>query len=159
MILAKVKWQTCLVYLVDILFFSRTPDSHIEHADEMLTLLGRAEITLKAPKWHFFQEELEYLGHAIWPGRVLVNEKKTKTLRDSICPKMQSQMKSFLGKGSVDSFFLSSSKRARPLAALTITKLLKDIPTSTGEEAEEFETLKELLLTTPVQALHRAHGQ
>jgi len=59
MILAGVKWQICLVYLEDVIVFSRSPEEHLQHLDEVLTRLGKAGVTLKAAKGHFFHEEVE----------------------------------------------------------------------------------------------------
>jgi len=67
MILEGVKWQICLVCLDDVIVFSRYPEEHLQHLDEVLTRLGKAGVTLKAAKCHFFQEEVEYLGHVISP--------------------------------------------------------------------------------------------
>ena len=97
MILAGVKWQICLVYLDDVIGFSRSPEEHLQHLDEVLTRLGKAGVTLKAANCHFFQEEVEYLGHFIGPGRVHVLEKNLRALRGLRYPETQTQMKSFLG--------------------------------------------------------------
>ena len=67
MILAGVKWQICLLYLDDVIVFSRSPEEHLQHLDEVLTRLGKAGVTLKAAKCHLFQNEVEYL--AILSGR------------------------------------------------------------------------------------------
>jgi len=48
MILAGVKWPIFLAYLHDVIVFSGSPDKHLQHVDEVLTLLGNAEVTLKA---------------------------------------------------------------------------------------------------------------
>jgi len=77
MILAGVKWQICLVYLDDFIVFSRSPEEHLQHLDEVSTRLGEAGVTLKAATCHFFQEEDEYLDHVIRPGRVHVQEKNS----------------------------------------------------------------------------------
>ena len=45
MILAGVKWQICLVYLDDVIVFSRSPEEHLQHLDEVLTRLGKAGVT------------------------------------------------------------------------------------------------------------------
>ena len=70
MILAGVKWQIFLVHLDDVIVFSGSPEEHLQHLDEVLTLLGKAGVTLKALECHIFQEKVEYLGHVIRPGRV-----------------------------------------------------------------------------------------
>jgi len=55
MILAGVTWQICLVYLDDVVVFSRSPEEHFQQLDEVLTCLEKAGVTLKAAKCHFFQ--------------------------------------------------------------------------------------------------------
>jgi len=47
MILAGVKWQICLVYLDDVIIFSRSPEEHLQHLDEVLTRLGKGRGHLK----------------------------------------------------------------------------------------------------------------
>jgi len=61
--------------------FSRSTEEHLQHLDEVLTLLGKAGVTLKASKCHFFQEEVEYLGRVIRSGWVHVLEKNLRALR------------------------------------------------------------------------------
>jgi len=97
MILAGVKWQMCLVYLDDATVFSRSPENHLQHLGEVLTLLEKAGVTLKAAKCQFFQEEVGYLGSVIRPGRVHVLEKNLRDLRGLRYPGTQTKMKSFLG--------------------------------------------------------------
>jgi len=92
MILAGVKWQICLVFLDDVIVFSRFPEEHLQHLDEVLTRLGKARVTLKAAKSHYFQEEVEYLGHAIIPGRVHFLEKSLRALKGLRNPETQTQM-------------------------------------------------------------------
>jgi len=53
MILAGLKWQICLVYLDDVIGFSRSPEEHLQHLEEIVTLLGKAGVTLKSSKCHF----------------------------------------------------------------------------------------------------------
>lgn len=75
MILAGVRWQICLVYLDDIIVFSRSPEEHIGHLGQVFKLLADAGVSLKASKCHLFTQEVEYLGHVVRPGRLSVNEK------------------------------------------------------------------------------------
>ena len=39
--------KTCLVYLDDVIIFSKNVDEHIQHVDEVLTILRNAGISLK----------------------------------------------------------------------------------------------------------------
>ena len=49
-ILSKFKWNTCLVYIDDIIIFSKTVDEHITHVDEVLSALRSSGVTLKIKK-------------------------------------------------------------------------------------------------------------
>jgi len=159
MILAGVKWQICLGYLDDVLVISRSPEGHLQHLDEVLTRLGKAGVTLKAAKCHFFQEEVEYLGHVFRPGRVHVLEKNLRALRGLRYPETQTQMKSFLGMCGVYRRFVADfAKIAKPLTALTSTKLPKRLPPPREEESKAFEELRGRLLAAPILALPRRDG-
>lgn len=64
-----VKWQFAWFYLGDIMFFWWTPDEHIEHIHQVLTLLNDARVTRDLKKCEFTTNRIDYLGHAIHPGR------------------------------------------------------------------------------------------
>jgi len=158
MILAGVKWQICLVYLDDVIVFSGSPEEHLQHLDEVLTLLGKAGVTLKASKCHFFQEEVEYLGHVIRPGRVHVLEKNLRALRGFRYPESHTQRKSFLGMCGVYRRFVADfAKIAKPRTALTSTKLPKKLPPPSGKETDAFEILRGRLLDARILALPKRH--
>ena len=160
MILAGEKWQICLVYLDDVIVFSGSPEEHLQHLDEVLTLLGKAGVTLKAWKFHFFQEKVEYRGHVIRPGRVHVLGKNLRALRGLRYPETQIQMKSFLGmRGVYRRFVADFAKIAKTLTALTSTKLPKKLPPPSGKETDAFEILGGRLLDAPILALPKRHGQ
>jgi len=159
MIIAGVKWQICLVYLDDVIVFSRSPEEHFQHLDEVLARLGKAGVTLKAANCHFFQEEVEYLGHVIRPGRVHVLEKNLRALSSLRYPETQTQMKSFLGMCGVYRRFLADfAKIAKPLTALTSTNLSKRLPPPREEESTAFEKLRGRLLAALILALPRRDG-
>lgn len=56
MVLALDKWKTCLVYVDDILFFSKTMENHICHVDEILTALQEAKISQRMKNCKFFSD-------------------------------------------------------------------------------------------------------
>ena len=86
-ILSGVRWQTCLIYLDDVIIFSKDIKSHLGHVDEILTLLGQAGITLKLKKCEFFQPRVDYLGHVITPGKLAVALDNTKAFADCTFPR------------------------------------------------------------------------
>jgi len=157
--IAAVKWQICLVYLDDIIVFSRSPVEHLQHLNEVVTRIGKAGVTIKAAKCHFCQEEVEYLRHVIKPRRVHVLEKNLRALRGLRYPETQTQMKSLLGMcGVYHRFVADFAKIAKPVAALTSTKIPKRLPLPRDEESKAFEELQGRLSAAPILALPRRDG-
>ena len=78
-VLSGVRWHSYLIYLDDVIVFSRSTDEHLRHVDEILTLLRRAGITLELTKCSFFQPKVDYLGHVITPGKLSVSMENTKS--------------------------------------------------------------------------------
>ena len=54
-----------LVFLDDILVFSKSVEEHQEHLAQVLRLLREHQLYAQPSKWKFFKSEIEYLGHLI----------------------------------------------------------------------------------------------
>ena len=61
-ILSGLRWQTGLIYLDDVIVFSKDTNEHVAHVGEVLTLLRSAGVSLKPKKCKFFHPKLDYLG-------------------------------------------------------------------------------------------------
>ena len=85
-LLAGVKWQFCLVYLDDVIIFSKTEEEHINHVDSVLKILRQAGVTLKLKNSEFFKKSVSYLGHTIRPGRLEIMSSRTEALREAKFP-------------------------------------------------------------------------
>jgi len=155
-ILSGLRWQTCLVYLEDVNFFSRTVDVHIRHLREVLLLLEKAGVSLKPSKCNLFQKEVEYLGHVVRPGQLLMNQKNIKNLAQALPPRYQTELKSFLGICIVYRRFIKDYAHiAKPQTKLTTTKLPHVRPPLNTAQLAAFEYLKERLTSNPILALPR----
>lgn len=66
---ALTEWQTCLLYLYYIIIFSKDMESHLKHAEEILSALDSANITIKCTKREFFTQKVRYMGHITEPGK------------------------------------------------------------------------------------------
>ncbi len=53
-LLSGVNWQLCLVYLDDIIFYSKSEEDHIRHVDEVLLTLRKSGHSLKFKKSNVF---------------------------------------------------------------------------------------------------------
>ena len=159
-ILSGLRWKSCLVYLDDIIIFSRTIEDHFKHLGEVLHLLSRAGLSLKLKKCHFFKETVNYLGHVIRPGKLEVASKNTEALKTAQPPSTQSELRSFLGLCNVYRRFVPGfAKVAAPLNALLRKGTPPKLDPLTGDQLQAFETLRDKLLHPPVLALPRATGR
>eukprot|EP00171_Calliarthron_tuberculosum_P001622 IDg1622t1 len=81
-IFSKYNWQTFLVYLDDIIVFSRSHEEHIDHVDRILTSLETARVSLKLRSCNFFTDRIKYLGHIIRAGKLEVEQAATASFRN-----------------------------------------------------------------------------
>ena len=55
----------CIIYLDDIIVFSKTPKEHIERLRGVFSKLVQAGLKLKPKKCEFFKSKIMYLGHIV----------------------------------------------------------------------------------------------
>ncbi|GBG76052.1 hypothetical protein CBR_g21292 [Chara braunii] len=70
-----------LIYLDDILVYSRSLDEHVEHLRSVLERLQQAKYKANRDKCEFAQQELEYLGHYVTPQGIRPLADKIEALR------------------------------------------------------------------------------
>jgi RNase H-like domain found in reverse transcriptase/Reverse transcriptase (RNA-dependent DNA polymerase) len=157
--LSGLTWKICLVYLDDIIVFSKTPTEHMALLDAVLHRLYRAGLTLNLKKCHFFKETVDYLGHVIRPGKLSVAEKKTATLKNTEHRKPQTELRSFLGLSNVYRRFVRGfAKIAAPLKLLLRKGETPQLGPLSYEQVNSFDTLRDALLNPPTLALPRIEG-
>ena len=137
-----------LVFLDDILIFSRTKEEHTAHVREVLARLRASKLYAKRTKCEFFRSEVEFLGHRIGAEGLSVTQDKVKSVRDWPVPQDVKDVRSFLGlAGFYRKFVRDFSKIALP-----ITELTKETTAfEWGEKQQQaFEALKSALCSAPV---------
>ena len=155
-LLAGLRWKTCLVYLDDVIVFSKTLDEHVKHVQDVLNILQRAGISLKLKKCNFFTKAVDYLGHVIKPGRLEVATKNTAAVEGFREPETQTQLRSFLGLCNVYRRFVSNFARvSAPLNKLLKKEQSPKLEPFTDDEWKAFHKLKEALASPPVLRLPR----
>src|SRR5438876_20039 len=77
-ILAKYLWFFILVYIDNIIIFSRSKKEHLHHLDRILQLLEDLGVTLSIAKCHFSYLSIKALGHHISRLGLSTIEEKTK---------------------------------------------------------------------------------
>ena len=96
-VLRPVIGKFALVYLDDILIFSKNIAEHAEHLRAVLQLLREHELYAKMSKCTFAQPELEFLGHILGRDGLRVDPRKTAFVAEWPIPQDVSQLRSFLG--------------------------------------------------------------
>jgi hypothetical protein len=101
-----VVWQQsvigkiCLVYLIDIIIFSRSIEEHISNLKTVFSLLEEANLKLKLAKCKFLAQSVPYLGHVITAEGIKPDPSKIEALKNYKRPTTVREMQSFLGLAS-----------------------------------------------------------
>ena len=66
----------CIIYLDDIIVYSRTPEDHITRLRGVFEKLSKAGLKLKPSKCEFFKERIAYLGHIVLKHGIETDPKK-----------------------------------------------------------------------------------
>ena len=139
-----------MVYMDDILVFSKTLEEHREIVRQVLQILRENKLYLKAEKCDFEKTKIEYLGMIIWEGHVQMDPVKVQGVADWPEPDCKKDVQSFLGFTNFYRRFIRDYGRiAKPLTSLTgKVDWTWDIVQRTA-----FNGLKEAVTTAPVLIL------
>ena len=96
-ILAPYLWLFCLVYIDDIVVYSKSYEEHIDHLDKVLEAIEQAGITLSPTKCHLFYGSILLLGHKVSRLGLSTHQEKVEAIVDLESPKKLSQLQAFLG--------------------------------------------------------------
>jgi len=149
--LSGLHLEVCLVYLDDIIIFSKTVDEHLERLVRVLGRLRSAKLKLKPEKCSLFQTSISFLGHVISAEGVATDPAKIKAVLEWPVPTSVKEVRSFLGlAGYYRRFVRDYASIAAPLHELT----KKDRSFVWSDETQlAFETLRSSLTSPPVLAM------
>ncbi|GBG79007.1 hypothetical protein CBR_g28720 [Chara braunii] len=109
-----------IVYLDDILIFSKTVEEHVANLGKVLGLLRQHKFKINGEKCEFGRTRVLYLGHEISAEGLKPNDAKVANIRDWPRPQSVTEMRSFLGMiGYYRNFVENYSIVAAPLTDLT----------------------------------------
>ena len=152
-VLHSVLNKCALVYLDDIIVYSKNLEEHLKHLDTVLELIGTHGLKVSPAKCHLAKPELKFLGHKVSHQGIEVDEDKVKAIREMPAPSSKKEVRSFLGMaGYYRKFIPEFSEVAAPLTKLT----KKDVRFEWGNPHQiAFECLKQQLASSPVLAYPR----
>ncbi|GJR32169.1 putative reverse transcriptase domain-containing protein [Tanacetum coccineum] len=140
-----------IVFIDDILIYSKNKQEHEEHLKIILELLKKEELYAKFSKCEFWIPKVQFLGHVIDNKGIHVDPAKIESVKDWASPKTPTEIRQFLGlAGYYRRFIEGFSKIAKPMTKLT----QKKVKFEWGDKQEAaFQLLKHKLCSAPILAL------
>ncbi|KAJ0588955.1 putative nucleotidyltransferase, Ribonuclease H [Helianthus annuus] len=140
-----------IVFIDDILIYSKTKDEHEHHLRAILELLKKEKLYAKFSKCEFWLREVQFLGHVVNGDGIHVDPTKIEAIKNWETPKTPTEIRQFLGlAGYYRRFIEDFSKIAQPLTSLT----QKDKNFDWGDKQEKaFQLLKDKLCDAPILSL------
>jgi hypothetical protein len=150
LIFAPYLRQFVIVFFDDILVYSPTLESHLQHLEVVFQCLLENEFCLKQSKCSFVQTSIDYLGHIVSAKGVGPDPAKISAMLDWPQPKNVKQLRGFLG---LTGFYRKFVQNYATLAA-PLTALLKRDSFIWSESAQKaFDSLKVAMSEAPVLGL------
>ena len=137
-----------VVFIDDILIYSKDETEHAEHLRIVLQTLRDKQLYAKFSKSEFWLREVGFLGHIVSGDGIRVDPSKISAIVDWKPPKNVTEVRSFLGLAGYYRRFVNEFS----IIAAPMTRLLrKDVKFEWTEECQQsFEELKKLLTEAPV---------
>ncbi|GJY87479.1 putative reverse transcriptase domain-containing protein [Tanacetum coccineum] len=109
-----------IVFIDDILIYSKSKEEHEEHLKTILELLKKEQLYVKFSKCDFWLESVQFLGHVIDSKGVHVDPAKIEAIKNWATPTTPTEVRQFLGlAGYYWRFIKGFSLISKPLTKLT----------------------------------------
>jgi hypothetical protein len=137
-----------LVYLDDILVFSKNEEDHARHLETVFALLRKHKLYVKMSKCSFGQSSIPFLGHIVGKDGIQVDPSKVASVRDWPVPANSHDVRCFLGLANYYRRFVQQfSHIASPLTNLLGKRVAFKW---SAPQQQAFEALKQALITAPI---------
>ncbi|GBG85766.1 hypothetical protein CBR_g40495 [Chara braunii] len=145
-----------LIYLDDILVYSRSLEEHVEHLRTVLERLRQAKYKADRDKCEFARQKLEYVGHYVTPQGIRPLADKIEALQVWPEPTNSTDVRSFMGlAGYYQRFITGYSRIAAPMTRLRLPK----VPFVFDDDARRsFQALSIYVPTLPTRVTTNASG-
>ena len=154
--LGELHLTWCIIYLDDIIVFSKTPREQIERLRGVFEKLAAAGLKLKPSKCEFFKTRIAYLGHIVSKDGIETDPKKIAAIANWPIPVTVTDVRSFLGfTNHYRRFIHKYAHIARPLNLLVSgenSNKKKKAVEWNPECNEAFNKLRDLCSHAPILA-------
>lgn len=156
-VLVGLQWETCLVYLDDIIVLGSDVEQMLQRLGQVFDRLRQANLKLKPAKCCLFRRQVAYLGHIVSANGISTDPQKILKIQEWPVPTSVSEVRQFVGLASYYRRFVRNfASVACPLYELT-KKNAHFRWTPPCQEA--FESLKTLLTSTPILGYPHDSGE
>jgi len=145
----RPEWRAFIqTYIDDIITYSKSFSSHLDHLKILHETLRKNNLTVKLSKCHFAEKSVKFLGHIISAEGIKPNPEKIDAIKAWKQPTDVSAVRSFLGAvGWYRKFIPHFAEIAVPLFHLT----KKNTPFKFDETCQKsFNILRDALMKEPV---------
>ncbi|XP_074369633.1 uncharacterized protein LOC141711091 [Apium graveolens] len=145
-----------IVFIDDILIYSKTKEDHAEHVRTALEILRKKTLYAKLSKCEFWLHEVQFLGHIVSNEGIKVDPAKIEAITNWERPRTPTEVRSFLGLAGYYRRFVQNFSRI----ATSLTKLIRKNEKFIWNDKyeESFQELKQRLITAPVLSLPDDQG-
>lgn len=81
-LLNKYTWNSCIMYLNEIIMFLKSNDQHLKYIENIQAALFPAGVSLNLKKGQWLTTKVKYLRYTITPHLFNITEAHTKGLKD-----------------------------------------------------------------------------
>src|SRR4051812_11608621 len=140
--------QLVVVFIDDILIYSKNEEDHADHLRVVLELLKEKKLYAKLSKCEFWLNEVSFLGHVIYKDGIAVDPTKVEAVSQWEALKSVSEICSFLGLAGYYRKFIEGFSKL----ALSLTKLTRKGQAFVWDSKceEGFQELKKRLTSAPI---------
>ncbi|KAJ1084320.1 hypothetical protein NDU88_004471 [Pleurodeles waltl] len=143
--------QYVVIYLDDILIYSRDPEHHVDHVLQVLERLKKKQLFCKPEKYEFHKSEVRYLGFCINQHGISMDPDKVSAILDWPSPTSIKETQCFLGLSNFCRQFIQNFAHLQSFITQTIKKEnLKKGFIWTKEAERAFQELKTAFTQAPV---------
>ncbi|GJY74555.1 putative reverse transcriptase domain-containing protein [Tanacetum coccineum] len=115
-----------IVFIDDILIYSKNKKEHKEHLKQILELLKKEELYAKFSKCEFWIPKVQFLGHVIDSEGIHVDPAKIESIKDWTSPKSPTEIHQFLGLAGYYRRFIEGFSKIQKLYSAPILALPKE---------------------------------